>query len=152
MGMFKFPAALCEELSQIIRNFWWGDEEERRKTHWLAWDKLTRPKSEGGMGFRDLGLFNQALLAKQAWRLVVNPDSLCAKVVKAKYYPQGLILDIVFPLSASLPWQALMHGLELLKLGVIWIVRDGSNINIWRDNWLPRYPGLKLRQGRVGRE
>ena len=23
MGIFKFPASLCEELSQIIRNFWW---------------------------------------------------------------------------------------------------------------------------------
>ena len=84
MGIFKFPVSLCEELSQIIRNFWWGDEEERRKTHWLAWDKLTRPKGKGGMGFRDLRLFNQALLAKQAWRLLVYPDSLCAKLMKAK--------------------------------------------------------------------
>ena len=75
---------------------------------------------------------------------MVNPDSLCAKAVKAKYYPQGLILDIVFPLSASLPWQAIMHRLELVKLGVIWIVGDGSNINIWRDNWLPRKSGLKI--------
>lgn len=33
MGIFKFPASLSEDLSQIIRNFWWGDEEDRRKTH-----------------------------------------------------------------------------------------------------------------------
>jgi hypothetical protein len=48
------------------------------------------------MGFRDLGLFNQALLAKKAWRFVVNPESLCAKVIKEKYYPQGHILDTAF--------------------------------------------------------
>ena len=41
MGIFKFPASLCEDLPKIIRNFWWGDEEDRRKSHWLAWDKLT---------------------------------------------------------------------------------------------------------------
>ena len=144
MGIFKFPASLCEELTQIIRNFWWGDEEDRRKTHWLAWDKLTRSKGKGGMGFRDLRLFNQALLAKQAWRLLVYPDSLCAKLMKAKYYPQGHILDTVFPHASSVTWQGISHGLELLKKGVIWRVCDGSSINIWRDNWIPRRHGLKI--------
>ena len=96
------------------------------------------------MGFWDLRLFNQALLAKQAWRLVVNPESLCARVIKAKYYPQGHILDTAFPQSASLTWQGILHGLELLKSGVIWRVCDGANIHIWRDNWLPRASGLKI--------
>ena len=41
-------------------------------------------------------------------------------------------------------WQGIMHGLELLKNGVIWRVVDGGNINIWRDNWLPRISGLKI--------
>ena len=67
------------------------------------------------MGFRDLRLFNQALLAKQAWRLLVFPDSLCAKVMKAKYYPHGHLLDTVFPQVTSTTWQGIMHGLELLK-------------------------------------
>ena len=114
MGIFKFPASLCEDLSHIIRDFWWGGEEDRRKTHWLAWDKLTRPKCEGGMGFRDRRLFNQALLAKQAWRLVVNPDSLCAKLMKAKYYPHGHVLATVFTHAMSVTWPNVMHGLKLL--------------------------------------
>ena len=115
MGPFKFPVSLCEELAQIIRNFWWGDEEDRRKTHWLAWDKLTKPKGQGGMGFCDLRLFNQAMLAKQAWHLLVYPKSLCAKILKRKYYPNGHILDTVFPQAMSVNWQGIMHGLDLLK-------------------------------------
>ena len=43
-----------------------------------------------------------------------------------------------------LPWQGILHGLDLLKSGVIWRVCDESNINIWRDNWLPRISGLKV--------
>jgi hypothetical protein len=50
MGVFKFPAGLTEELSQIIRNFWWGDEENRRRMHWMSWDKMTRPKSLEELG------------------------------------------------------------------------------------------------------
>jgi hypothetical protein len=66
MGVFKFPFGLIDELEQIIRNFWWGDEENRRRMHWLSWEKLVRPKSQGGVGFRDLRVFNQELLAQQA--------------------------------------------------------------------------------------
>jgi hypothetical protein len=38
MSIFKFSARLCDELSQIIRDFWWGDEFDRKKVHWLRWD------------------------------------------------------------------------------------------------------------------
>jgi hypothetical protein len=96
MSVFKFSAGLCDDLSQIIRNFWWGDEEDRRKVHWMSWDRMTKPKTHGGIGFRDLRLFNQALLAKQAWRLIEYPDTLCARLLKARYYPVGDLLDTAF--------------------------------------------------------
>jgi hypothetical protein len=47
--MFKFSAGLCDELSQIIWDLWWGDEFDRRKVRWMGWDKMTRPKSQGGL-------------------------------------------------------------------------------------------------------
>jgi hypothetical protein len=46
MSVFKFSAGLCDDLSQIIRNFWWGDEEDRRKVHWMSWDRMTKPKTQ----------------------------------------------------------------------------------------------------------
>lgn len=33
MGIFKFSAGLRKDLMQMIRNFWWGDEENARKVH-----------------------------------------------------------------------------------------------------------------------
>jgi hypothetical protein len=37
---------------------------------------MGRSKTTGGLGFRDLIMFNKALLVKQCWRLIQNLDSL----------------------------------------------------------------------------
>lgn len=43
-------------------------------------------KESGGLGFRDLKLFNQALIAKQSWCILRNPSSLVSKVLKGCYF------------------------------------------------------------------
>jgi hypothetical protein len=143
MSIFKLTNGLCEDLMKAIRAYWWGSEKGRRRMQWVPWKTLVLPKYLGGMGFKDLILFNQALLAKQAWRLITYPDSLCARVLKAKYFPNGNLLDTVVAGDTSQTWRAIEHGLYLLKKGVVWRVGDGSAIRIWRDNWIPRPYGMK---------
>lgn len=101
MSVFLLPNSVHNNLEKSIRRFWWGELGGVRKTHWIAWTKFARSKGRGRLGFRDLRLFNQALLGRQAWRLVERPDSLCARVLKAKYYPNGHLLDTAFPTSQS---------------------------------------------------
>jgi hypothetical protein len=137
MSVFKLPLGLCDELMRMIRRYWWGAENGRRKTHWISWDIMLRPKDYGGVGFRGMRIFNQALLARQAWRVLQYPDTLYAQILKAKYYPNGLLLDIVFSGNGSSTWHEIEYGLELLKKGVIWRVGNGATIRAWRDPWIP---------------
>jgi hypothetical protein len=114
------------------------------KIHWLAWKKLLLPKCYRGLGFRDLCLFNQAMLARQAWRLIQFTDSLCARLLKAKYFPHGELVDTAFPVDMSPTWHGMLHGLDLGKEGIIWQVRLGSKIKIWRDPWISRPPSRRI--------
>ena len=84
MGCFKLPISLCHEIEVLIRKFWWGERGNQRKTHWVKWVDLCEPKSEGGMGFKELLLFNDSLLAKQTWRLLHNKNSLFYRVFNSK--------------------------------------------------------------------
>ena len=59
-----------------------------QKIYWMGWEKMGALKANGGLGFRDLVCFNKALLAKKGHRLLQNPNSLVANIIKAKYYPR----------------------------------------------------------------
>ncbi|GAA0187350.1 hypothetical protein LIER_34638 [Lithospermum erythrorhizon] len=62
---------------------------QKKKIHWLAWHTLCKPKHEGGLGFRDTQSFSQALLCKQTWKFITEPDSSLSRIYKAKYFPKG---------------------------------------------------------------
>lgn len=89
MMVFKIPKNICKGMTDAISQFWWGDNDEQKRMHWMAWWRLCIPKNRGGMGFRDLHSFNLAMLAKQVWRLLAEPESLCARVLRARYFPDG---------------------------------------------------------------
>jgi ribonuclease HI len=137
MSCFRIPTSICENMRRPISNFWWGAEDGKKKIHWRSWDWLSTPKYLGGMGFRDLSLFNQAMLAKQCWRLLVGPKSLCFRVLKGRYFPNEDFWSSGCPRSASYTWRSLMFGKKLLHKGLLWRVGDGKKISLTRDNWIP---------------
>jgi hypothetical protein len=144
MSVFKIPQKICKGIIAAMSKFWWGDGANQRKMHWLAWWKMCVPKSKGGMGFRDIHCFNLALLAKKAWRLIEEPDSLCSKVLRAKYFPSGDLLNAEMKKGSSFTWQSIWSGLQTLKKGHIWRVGQGTSINIWDDEWIPSSNSRKV--------
>jgi hypothetical protein len=132
MSCFKLPATICQKMKSYISNYWWGSSIDSHKIHWQCWTKLTRSKGDGGMGFRDMALFNQAMLAKQGWRLMMHPDSLCAKVLKGKYFPNGDFVSATRKKKSSETWRAILYGREALLKGLIKRIGPG-NINIWSE-------------------
>jgi hypothetical protein len=87
---------------------------------------MGRSKSIGGLGFRDLTLFNKALLAKQGWRLIQDPNSMVGKIIQAKYFPNSTFLKANLGSKPSYVWRSLFNSRELLVQGMIWRVGDGK--------------------------
>ena len=90
-----------------------GEKDGKRKPCWVAWDDMIKPKRWGGLGFRDIEMFNLALLARQAWRILKEPSSLSARVLKAVYYPNVDFLEAGLGVSPSRVWRAISEGKEV---------------------------------------
>lgn len=97
---------------------------------------MTQRKNEGGMGFRDFQFQNIAFLAKQAWRLIREPTSLWARVVKAIYFPHKNFLEATRSSKSSWMWTTLIEGKDFIKHHNRWVVGRGDAIKVYGDNWL----------------
>lgn len=80
---------------------------------------------------RQLEQFNKALLAKQLWRFVEEPDSMVARLVKARYFKH------VDRLNPCYGWRSLTWDRDLLFRGIAWRVGNGDSIRPFDHSWFP---------------
>lgn len=138
MSCFLLPKNLIQEITKAMRQFWWSATKEKHNISWIAWNKITASRKEGGLGIRDMYAFNKALLAKQAWRLMTCPTTLLARVYKAKYYRKVDFMEAECYKTSSYAWRSIIQTQPLISQGTKWIVGDGERIRFWEDKWLPQ--------------
>lgn len=89
------------------------------------------------MGFKDFAFMNSTMLAKQAWRLLNNPNSLWAIMLKQIYFPNVDLARAKRGRNDSLLWRSLLHGRDMLFQLGRWLIGDGKFVNIREDVWMP---------------
>jgi hypothetical protein len=144
MSCFLIPKNICDQIEKAICKFWWGGKVSNNKIHWKARSELFKPSFKGGLGFRDMHLFNKAMLAKQVWRLHVSPTSLLNQILKAKYFPHTDILHSPVGLNPSFTWRSIHQAIWIIKKGSCWTIGTGDQVHIWDDHWLPHQNGYKI--------
>ncbi|KAM1182791.1 hypothetical protein ACFX19_001240 [Malus domestica] len=91
-----------------------------------------------------IGCFNLAFLAKIGWRLIQNPGSLLATVLKEKYYPGKSFTEAGKSRNTSWGWKGIFYDRKVLLQGLRWRVGDEACINIREDPWFPRPSTFKV--------
>ena len=77
------------------------------------------------------------LLGKQLWRLITNPSSLCARTLKAGYFPNTSILDASLGPNPSFIWRSVFSAEDIISDGLRRRIGNGENSSVSFDPWLP---------------
>uniref|UniRef100_A0A2N9GX50 CCHC-type domain-containing protein n=1 Tax=Fagus sylvatica TaxID=28930 RepID=A0A2N9GX50_FAGSY len=121
------PSSICNDLDRLNRNFLWGSTSESKKMHLVGWDKVCRPKRDGGLGLYATKPRNKALLAKLNWRLHDEKESWICDLIEGTSFWDFSKLSIVLPppICAQIKSHYLCT-LSHLEDCIVWDTVDGS--------------------------
>ncbi|KAL0434015.1 UNVERIFIED_CONTAM: hypothetical protein Slati_2735800 [Sesamum latifolium] len=137
MKCFEILESNLKELEGMMAIFFWQGGGEA-KIHWMACHKLCRSKDEGGLGFHRLKEINKAMLTKQAWRIVMQPNSFLHQFFQHIYFSKCKVFNAESSSSMSFTWQSILRTKDLVAAGLRWRMGDWRSVQIVGVPWLPR--------------
>ena len=120
---FKLPKQICQQIDKITRNFWWGQDLNKRHLHKVAWEKLWQStKKDTNPGLRQIEVVTQFLLARHIWERIKHPTSLLAHT---KNLINSSLSYCYIRNSTSLGWKSI----RICRVTMYWCcVASGGNI------------------------
>jgi hypothetical protein len=58
LSFLKMSVVVIKKITRIQREFLWGGVKGGRKISWVNWKNVCMPRSQGGLGVRDVGKVN----------------------------------------------------------------------------------------------
>ena len=133
LGIFQIPATIANKIDSMLAMFFWKDAQGKG-VHWEKRDIIQRPRGQGGLGIRNIGIFNKALLMKKAWRIKQHPHLLLSQVYQRSS-------SLIISLESSHPrssWgrKGIHLANTLLSQHTKWKVGDGTRLGVTTHLWM----------------
>ncbi|XP_026459405.1 uncharacterized protein LOC113360071 [Papaver somniferum] len=100
LSLFHLPVSVEKKMVRIMRNFFWGYVEGRRKMVWVGWLKICKPEESRGLGVKNLRNKNRSMPIKWIWRFERNRNCLWRRIVNQKFKRNN---DVLVPDVDSQP-------------------------------------------------
>ena len=138
------PKTITNRINELLRRFLWeGGRNNEKKLHLVGWDKITRPKIEGGLQIRDVATQNLAMGGKILWNLITGRKTWSKQTLKKKYFTgdRQRCLERPTKLQKGSPVFSLCkRALPFFTPKLTWSPGNGEKINIWEDSILGEQP------------
>ncbi|VFQ59176.1 unnamed protein product [Cuscuta campestris] len=152
--LFIIPSKVMQNIQNICRNFLWGSKVEYTRAPPVSWEESCKAKKHGGLGFKNLCLWNYACNQKLLWDIANKKDILWVKWIHNRYLKKETIWNIspkpgfCFYLKRLLANRELFHGMDETKeyevsKGYEWLMKENTCAQgyqiVWNKLAIPKH-------------
>ncbi|VFQ95590.1 unnamed protein product [Cuscuta campestris] len=152
--LFQIPAKVMMKIQGLCRNFLWGSTQEKKRVPLVAWEDICMPRKYGGLGFKNLVLWNKASLMKLIWDISLKKDILWIKWIHNKYLKKCSIWDLQSKNDSCFYWKKLLHVRDCFadmdkttayspNAGYLWLLGEKQKAEwegfVWNKLTIPKH-------------
>ncbi|XP_074292274.1 uncharacterized protein LOC141619155 [Silene latifolia] len=113
----SIPKGVIRRIEGICRNYLWDGSSDYHRVPLVAWDKVTLPKDEGGLGIKKAELCNIAAMAKLVDWVYNKADKLWIKWISQVYLKQQDWHTYTPAAGVAWSWKSICKVKEIMKAG-----------------------------------
>jgi hypothetical protein len=135
MSCLDILVGITEQIIKYMRHCQWrkkNQEVQAKGNALISWDKVCRPKDQGGLGVLNLQTQNKALLLMNLHKFYNKENIPWVNLIWTKYYASG---DVSRKLQGSLWWKSHIKLIDLYKGIARCNLGDGRSALFWTDLW-----------------
>ena len=138
-----FPDKVVKRLSSIFAKFLWAGKLDGKCVYKVAWRDCCYPKIEGGLGLKDLYIWNTAAVLYQLWRIINKADSLWIQWLYQYEIKRKCFWTMSVPTASPWSWRIILKSRSRALNFIKYQPGTSSSFLLWHDPWLHGKPLLQ---------
>ncbi|GKD83620.1 RNA-directed DNA polymerase, eukaryota, reverse transcriptase zinc-binding domain protein [Tanacetum coccineum] len=107
-SIFLLPKQVIYEINKILKGFLWCQGELSKGKAKVSWEKICNPKDQGGLGLKNLGVWNEVLMIKHLWNVAMKKDTLWVKWIYMERLKGRSIWEVQSDNKCTVGWKNIL--------------------------------------------
>lgn len=138
------PPPVIKKVQSMMAHFLWSGSLSNKCVHKVSWQECAVPKDEGGLGIKNLAVWNDSAILSQLWRVINQEDSLWIRwVYKYELCRKGFWTMSV-PSKSSWAWKKILQHRNMALRFISYTPGEHSRFLLWHDPWLNGKPLIQV--------
>ncbi|GJR45577.1 hypothetical protein Tco_1313680 [Tanacetum coccineum] len=113
--------------------FLWCQGELTKGKAKVSWDIVCKPKNQGGLGLKNMGVWNEVLMIKHLWNVATKKDTLWVKWIYTEKLKGRSIWEVDCDNNSTVGWKNILSLRDK-------VIQDGRWK--WPEDWSTEFAEL----------